>query len=115
MEHGAPIPNGVVIGNLIFSSAISGKDAETGVLSADPDQQAEAMFRNLRLFLEKAGGTPDQIAHMKVYLKEEKYRDAVNKVWLKMFPDEHERPARHALKVELRGEVLFQIEIIAVL
>ena len=27
MEHGAPIPNGVVIGNMIFSSAISGKDA----------------------------------------------------------------------------------------
>jgi 2-iminobutanoate/2-iminopropanoate deaminase len=115
MEHGAPIPNGAVIGNMIFSSAISGKDAETGVLSTDPDQQAEAMFRNLRLFLEMAGGTPDQIAHMKVYLKEEKYREAVNKAWLKMFPDEHDRPARHALKVELRGEVLFQIEIIAVL
>lgn len=115
MEHGAPIPNGAVIGNMIFSSAISGKDAKTGVLSADPHEQAEAMFRNLRLFLESAGGTPDQIAHVKVYLKEERYRDAVNQAWLKMFPDEHDRPARHALKVELRGEVLFQIEIIAVL
>jgi 2-iminobutanoate/2-iminopropanoate deaminase len=115
MKHGAPIPNGAVIGNMIFSSAISGKDAITGVLSADPDEQAEAMFRNLRLFLEKAGGTADQIAHMKVYLKEERYRDAVNKAWLQMFPDEHDRPARHALKVELRGDVLFQIEIIAVL
>ena len=47
MEHGAPIPNGVVIGNMIFSSAISGKDAKTGVLSPNPDEQAEAMFRNL--------------------------------------------------------------------
>jgi len=52
---------------------------------------------------------------MKVYLKEEKYRDSVNKAWVKMFPDEHDRPARHALKVDLRGEVLFQIEVIAVL
>jgi hypothetical protein len=26
-----------------------------------------------------------------------------------------DRPARHSLKVELRGEVLFQIEVIAVL
>ena len=33
MEHGAPIPNGTVIGNMVFSSAISGKDAKTGVLS----------------------------------------------------------------------------------
>jgi 2-iminobutanoate/2-iminopropanoate deaminase len=115
MEHGAPIPNGAAIGNMIFSSAISGKDAETGVLSPDPDEQAAAMFRNLTLFMETAGGTPANIAYMKVYLKEEKLRDAVNKAWLKMFPDEHDRPARHAIKVDLRGDALFQIEVIAVL
>jgi 2-iminobutanoate/2-iminopropanoate deaminase len=73
------------------------------------------MFRNLRLFMEQAGGAPENIGYMKVYLKEEKYRDSVNKAWEKMFPDEHDRPARHALKVDLRGEVLFQIEVIAVL
>jgi enamine deaminase RidA (YjgF/YER057c/UK114 family) len=114
MEHGAPIPNGVVIGNMVFSSAISGKDAKTGVLSDDPDEQAEAMFRNLALFMEGAGGTPDDIAHVKVYLKDEKYRDNINGPWVRMFPDEHDRPARHALKVDLRGKVLFQIEVIAV-
>ena len=115
MEHGAPIPNGALIGNIVFSSAISGKDAKTGVLSSNPDEQAEAMFRNLRLFLEEAGATPDSIGYMTVLLKEEKYRDAVNKSWMKMFPDEHDRPARHAVKAELRGDVLFQIQIIAVI
>jgi 2-iminobutanoate/2-iminopropanoate deaminase len=115
MEHGAPIPNGVVIGNMIFSSAISGKDAKTGILSPNPDEQAEAMFRNLQLFMETAGGKPENIAYMKVYLKEEKLRDSVNKAWVKMFPDEHDRPARHATKTELRGDNLFQIEVIAVL
>ena len=115
MEHGAPIPNGVVIGNMVFSSAIGGKDAKTGVLSDDPAEQAEAMFRNLALFMESTGGTPDNIAHVKLYLKDEKYRDAVNGPWVKMFPDEHDRPARHALKVDLRGKNLFQIEIVAVL
>ena len=115
MEHGAPIPNGTVVGNIVFSSAISGKDAKTGVMSPNPDEQAEAMFRNLRLFMESVGSTPDNIGTMKIYLKEEKYRDAVNKAWLKMFPDEHDRPARHALKAELRGEMLMQIEVIAVL
>jgi enamine deaminase RidA (YjgF/YER057c/UK114 family) len=115
MEHGAPIPNGTVMGNLIFSSAISGKDAKTGIMSPDPDEQAAAMFRNLKLFLESTGATPDNVAHMKVYMKEEKFRDSVNKEWIKMFPDEHARPARHALKVELRGDMLFQIEVVAVL
>lgn len=115
MEHGAPIPNGAALGNMIFSSAISGKDAKTGVLSPEPDEQAAAMFRNLQLFMESAGGTPANIAYMRVYLKEEKYRESVNKAWLKMFPDAHDRPARHAVKTELRGENLFQIEVIAVL
>jgi len=115
MEHGAPIPNGAVVGNMVFSSAISGKDAKTGVMSPNPDEQAEAMFRNLQLFMESAGCTPDNIGYLKVYLKEEKYRDSVNKAWLKMFPDEHDRPARHAIKAELRGEMLMQIEVIAVL
>ncbi|MDZ4344030.1 MAG: RidA family protein [Candidatus Binatia bacterium] len=115
MEHGAPIPNGAVVGNMVFSSAISGKDAKTGVMSPNPDEQAEAMFRNLQLFMESAGCTPDDIGYLKVYLKEEKYRDSVNKAWLKMFPDEHDRPARHAIKAELRGEMLMQIEVIAVL
>ena len=114
MEHGAPIPNGAVIGNIVLSSAISGKDAKSGVLSSEPDEQAEAMFRNLRLFLEEAGATPDSIGYMTVFLKEEKYRDAVNKAWIKMFPNEHDRPARHAVKAELRGEILFQVQIIAV-
>lgn len=76
MEHGAPIPNGAVIGNMVFSSAISGKDAKSGVLSGDPDEQAEAMLRNLRLFMEASGGTPDNVAHMTVFLKEEKYRES---------------------------------------
>jgi 2-iminobutanoate/2-iminopropanoate deaminase len=115
MEHGAPIPNGAVLGNVIFSSAISGKDAKTGILSPEPDEQAEAMFRNLRLFLEEAGASLANVGYMKVYLREEKYRDAVNKAWLKMYPDEHDRPARHATKVDLRGDNLFQIEVIAVL
>ncbi len=115
MEHGAPIPNGAVLGNFIFSSAISGKDPKSGVLPSDPDEQAEVLFRNLRTFMEKAGGTPDNIGHMTVFLKEEKYRDSINKAWLKMFPNEHDRPARHAVKADLRGQVLFQVEVIAVL
>jgi 2-iminobutanoate/2-iminopropanoate deaminase len=115
LAHGAPIPNGAVVGNMVFSSAISGKDPGTGVIPSDPGEQARAMFRNLRLFMAHAGGTPDDIGYMKVYLREEKYREFVNQAWLEMFPDPHDRPARHAIKVELRGELLFQIEVIAVL
>ena len=115
LAHQAPIPNGARIGNIVFSSAISGRDPETDELPREPERQAEALFRNIKTFMEIAGGSTEDVGHMTVYLKEEKYRDAINKEWLKMFPDEHNRPARHAIKIELRGEVLFQIELIAVL
>jgi len=106
---------GAAIGNIVFSSAISGRDPKTDVLPGDPDKQAEVLFRNISSFMERAGGTTDDIVRMTVYLKEERYRESINKEWLKMFPDEKDRPARHAIRVDVRGEVLFQIEIIAVI
>ena len=115
LAHQAPIPMGAKIGNVVYSSAISGIEPQTKSPPQDPDKQAEALFRNIRTFMKQAGGTPEDIIRMTVYLKEESYREAINKEWVKMFPDEHSRPARHAIKIELRGEVLFQIELVAVL
>ncbi|MBI2997554.1 MAG: RidA family protein [Deltaproteobacteria bacterium] len=115
VSHQAPIPMGAKIGNLVFSSAISGYDPKAKSLPADSDQQAEMLFRNVRTFMEKAGGTAQDIIKMTVFLREERYRDSINKEWLKMFPDKEDRPARHAIKADLRGEVLFQVEIVAVL
>ncbi|MFQ5538836.1 MAG: RidA family protein [Candidatus Binatia bacterium] len=115
LSHQAPIPMGAAIGNVVFSSAISGRDPKTNALPEDPDKQAEVLFQNIRSFMERAGGTTDDIVRMTVYLKEERYRESINKEWLKMFPSEHDRPARHAIKSEVRGEMLFQIELIAVI
>ena len=115
LSQRAPIPMGAAIGNIVFSSAISGRDPKTNTLPGDPDKQAEVLFRNISSFMERAGGTTDDIVRMTVYLKEERYRESINKEWLKMFPDEKDRPARHAIRVDVRGEVLFQIEIIAVI
>ena len=115
LAHAAPIPNGAKIGNMVFSSAISGKDTASGKVPENPDEQAEVLFRNIRKFMELAGGTPENIAHMTVFLKDEKDRESINKAWNKMFPDEHSRPARHALKADIRGGLLFQVELIAVL
>lgn len=115
VSHQAPIPMGAKIGNLVFSSAISGYDPQGKTLPPDPDKQAEALFSNVRTFMEKAGGAAGNIIKMTVFLREERYREWINKEWLKMFPDPDDRPARHALKAELRGDVLFQVEIVAVL
>ena len=115
LAHGAPIPMGSKIGNMVYSSGISGRDAETGELPSDPDNQAAHLFQNIRTFMSIAGGTPDDIIRVTLHIREESYRAVLNTPWIEMFPDEHSRPARHAVKTELRGDVLFQAEIVAVL
>src|SRR5438093_1575624 len=108
--HGAPIPNGCKIGNMVFSSAIGGRDPVSGKVPDDPEEQAQVLFKNIRAFMQAAGGSPDNIAHVTVLMKDDGQREAINKPWLEMFPDENSRPARHALQAPIRGAgLLFQI------
>lgn len=115
VEHTAPIPMGSRVGNMIFSSGIMGADPKTGVIPDDAAQQAEFAFQNLRTFLELAGAKPEHVGKVTVHVKNEADRDLINKPWLEMFPDPHHRPARHAVQANLRRNMLFQLEVIAVL
>jgi 2-iminobutanoate/2-iminopropanoate deaminase len=115
VTHGAPIPMGVRMGNLVFSSGVMGKDPATDTLPDDPARQAELMFQHVRTLLEQAGGSLDDVAHVTVYVKDNAYREHVNREWLKAFPDEHDRPARHTLLWNLGAGMLVQCELVAVL
>ena len=49
-------------------------------------------------------------------MQDRSQRDAVNRPWLKMFPDEEDRPARHAIEYQgFTPGILVQLEIVAVL
>ncbi len=115
VTHGAPIPMGVRIGSLVFSSAVMGKDPASDSLPADPARQAELMFQNVRTLLAQAGATLDDVAHVTVYVKDNAYREDLNREWLKAFPDEHDRPARHTMLWDLPGGMMIQCELVAVL
>jgi 2-iminobutanoate/2-iminopropanoate deaminase len=115
VSHDAPIPMGVRMGNLVVSSGIAGKDPETGRLPPDPSRQVELMFQHVRTLMAAAGGSPADIARMTVYVKDIAYREQVNGEWLQMFPDEDDRPSRHTLQWDLRGGMLVQCEILALL
>jgi enamine deaminase RidA (YjgF/YER057c/UK114 family) len=114
-QHKNPIPTAVKIGSMVFSSAIGGQDPDTHSTPAEPEKQVENCFKTIRRVLQEAGGTPADIAKLTVFLKDLKYREYVNKEWLKMFPDENDRPARHAITSDLPGNNVIQIEVIAVL
>ena len=115
VTHGAPISMGARVGNMIFSSGIIGADPSTGEVPQDLESQCVFAFANMKTMVENAGGTVQNIGSIKVYMKDRSQREAVNRPWLEMFPDEDDRPARHAIEYgAFPPGVLVQLEVIAV-
>ena len=112
--HRQPVPSATRIGNMIFSSAISGMDRETGEFPEDAEQQIINCFDNMRAVIEAAGGTLEDIGKIVVLIRDRKQRDILNVHWLKAFPDEHSRPVRHAAGAPGAAEMVIQMEFIAV-
>lgn len=115
LSHNAPIPLGARVGNLICSSAISGKDPVTGQLPSDAASQAALAFSNLQTLLSLGGGSFADVAKLTIYVKDNTVREAINEQWLAYFPDPHDRPARHILVQDLQHGMLLQLECMAVL
>jgi 2-iminobutanoate/2-iminopropanoate deaminase len=124
LSHTNPIPMGARRGNFVFSSTIfgapSGTTSESKIYPADPDEQAEIMFQNIKRFMEQIGGTPGDIARVRLFVRkgqqEEQLLRAIDRQWLKMFPDEKDRPARPSTQEDfVPGGMLFRAEIIAIL
>ena len=96
-RHVNPIPSASRRGPFVVSGAISGADPATGTVPEDLDAQCAAMFANVRRVIETAGGTPDDIIKMNVWISDRGLRPIMNKHWVEMFPDPHSRPARHTI------------------
>lgn len=114
-HHQNPIPTAVKIGNMVYTSAIIGSDPETGEMPEDVQGEIANLFQYLREIMELAGGSTDDIAHLSVLVTDRKYKKNVNVEWLKMFPNEDDRPARHTNVQSLRDGLRVQIEMTAVL
>jgi len=97
-KHQNPIPNAARIGSFVASSVIIGTDPENASLPSTLSEQCANMFRNIRILASSAGGSVDDIVKMTIWLADLDDREALNREWLAMFPDDRNRPARHALK-----------------
>ena len=115
-HHDAPIPSACKIGPFVVSSVIAGKDPQTGKVPDGIEEQCALVFLHLRRIIEAASGTTDDILKLTVWLKDGAHRKVLNQEWLKMFPDEHSRPARHALPMDnMEGGALVQCDFTAVI
>lgn len=112
-SHNAPIPAGARVGPLLCSSGISGKDPVTGQLPSDPTAQVQSAFANLQALLTAGGAKLSDVVKLTVYVKDNAVRDAINAEWLALFPDPHDRPARHILVYELQHGMVVQLEVTA--
>jgi enamine deaminase RidA (YjgF/YER057c/UK114 family) len=100
----------------MMSSGIFGMEPGTRKTPADVESQCKLMFENIRRVMDAAGGTVEDIIKVVVWAKDKSFKEAVNKEWLAMFPDEHSRPARHTMLYNgFSGNTLVQCEIVAVL
>lgn len=114
LAHRDPLPMGAKLGGLIFSSVLGGDDPQTGQRAAGVEQIRQA-FENLRSLVEGAGGGLDDVAQVWVYLGDQAFQPALVRIWLEMFPEEGNRPARKTIAYELGGTTLIQLQAVAVL
>jgi 2-iminobutanoate/2-iminopropanoate deaminase len=116
VKHLNPIPAASRKGPFVVSGAISGADPESGKVPPDLDAQCAAMFANVRRLIEAAGGTPDDIIKMTVWIADRALRPTLNKYWVEMFPDPHSRPARHTVAhADFAPPMQIQCDLLAVI
>ena len=107
VAHGSqPFPLAVRVGGLVVSSAIPGKDPQTGTIPAEPGRQVELLFGNIREVMSRAGGGVQDIAHVLVSVSAKEYRELVNEQWVLTFPDPDDRPARNTQVRDLGGGMI---------
>ena len=113
-KHPQPFPTAVKVGNLVCSSAIGGQDPETGKVPESPEAQIHNAFHHVATILRLSGGSLADIAKVTVYLKDrDTQRDMLNAEWIRLFPDEQDRPVRHTLEGEFSGHRMIQVEFMA--
>jgi 2-iminobutanoate/2-iminopropanoate deaminase len=114
MAHTNPIPTATKKGPLLVSGGLAGMDPATGGYCEGIEAQMAKMFENIAAVMAMAGGTVEDIVKVAVYLPSRDLRPHVNNEWVKMFPDEHSRPARHTFNnPDLPKGCLVQCEIMA--
>lgn len=114
-SHGNPIPAVSRVGNIVMTGGISGVMPDK-TLPPDMNGQARQMFALMKRMLEAAGATMEDVVKVTVWVRDPSMRPQLNEEWVKVFPDEHSRPARHVQRYDyLAKDVLIQCDCTAVI
>lgn len=115
LGHGTmPIPLAAVVGGLLATGGVSGTDPATGQRPDALDAEVAQVFANLRAILAAAGMGPESVLKITFSVLDRSVRDLINTEWVAMFPDEHDRPARHTVVNQLPASMRVQAEMLAI-
>ena len=111
-----PYSQGIITGNLVFTSGQLPIDPATGKIPEGPiEDKAHLVFKNLEAIAEKAGTSLDAAVKTTVYLADIKDFAAVNQVYAQYFKEPF--PARSAFQVaalplgaDIEVEAVFQLK-----
>ncbi len=109
LAHRDPLPNGVRIGDYVFSSVIVPQDLATAKTVEGPERQTDQCFDNMRVFMEQAGGGVNDIVLQWVYLSDFNYQSYMVDVYLKAWPVGGYQAARKTFRYPMNGQIQLQV------
>ena len=109
LTHRDPLPNGVRMGDYVFSSVIVPWDLTTSLPVVGEDAQTDKCFDNMRVLMEAAGGTVDDVVLQWVYLNDFAYQPYMVDVYLEAWPIGQYQAARKTFRYAMGGQVQIQV------
>ena len=98
-------PAGVAMGDLLFTSVCLAQD-----LSASLEEQARQAFQGVRSVIEAGGFALSDLGHVYIWYAGHEARETIDKVWVEVFPNPEDRPARHCVVADLPPGAAIGIE-----
>ena len=112
-KPGGPYSQGIVAGNFVFVAGQDGRDPVTGKRASGVKAQTKQTLQNIGAILTQAGTGLQNVVKVSVFLNDINDFEAMNSVYEKFFPKNP--PVRTTIQTTFRGDMLVEIDAVAVL
>jgi len=113
VAHTNPIPMGVRIGDMLFSSRVLPYDPATGKPAEGPARQTGCLFHNVRALLDVGDTKPEYIVQGRLFLADPGYRPLAEQHWSNLVAGANESPVLHLTPYGQGTQLLVMLEVIA--
>ena len=108
LTHRDPLPNASRLGDYVFTSVIVPWDLATSEPVVGEPAQTDQCFDNMRVLMEEAGGTIDDVVLQWVYLNDFAYQPYMVDVYLEAWPVGQYQAARKTFRYPMGAQIQIQ-------